>query len=78
MNSPWRILLAFPGGELTLHQYKRDVPDHDMTRKAASLAGGLFKSWEWASDPEIPAIEAHDSPAMILCVRGPAAVDCHL
>jgi hypothetical protein len=73
----YRILLAYPGGEVTLHRYKKPMPIHDVTRKAADLASGLFRSWYWG-DGEIPAIIEMNSNAMILIVSGPSHIDCSL
>lgn len=73
-----RILLQYPGGELTLHQYKVEVPTHQAMRKAAVLATGLFPSWEWSPDGEIAAIEPHDSPCLMLVVGGSRGVECVL
>ena len=73
-----RILLAYPGGELTLHQYRVEVPTHQAMRKAASMATDLFPSWEWASDGDIAAIEPHGSPCLVLIVGGSRGRDCFL
>ncbi len=72
MTTPSRILLAFPGGEVTLFAYKRPPTPEAVFRKAAELASGLFPGWYWADDREVPAIACYDSPAMLLMVSGPA------
>ena len=73
-----RILLAFPGGEITLAAYKSTVPIQQASRRAASLASDLFASWEWSSDGEIPSIEPHNSPCMLLIVDGPSGKEINL
>ena len=73
----YRILLAYPGGEVLLHSYKRAMPIHDVTRKAASIASTLFSSWSWSQDGDIPDIETLTS-AMVLIVSGPSGNECAL
>lgn len=65
-----RILLAYAGGEVTLHQYRVEVPMHQAMRKAASMASDLFTSWDWSPDGEVPAIEPGRGPCMVLIVGG--------
>jgi hypothetical protein len=73
-----RILLQFAGGELTLHQYRIEVPTHQAMKKAAILASGYFRSWDWSPDGEIAAIESHDSDCLMLIVGGKSAQDIFL
>jgi hypothetical protein len=73
----WRILLQYPGGEVTLHEYKKPMPIHDVSRKAVGFAQDLFESWQWANDPDLPAIESNKG-SLILCVVGPRGADCYL
>jgi hypothetical protein len=73
----YRVLLAYPGGELSLFEYKRPVPIQQALSKAASEATTLFKSWQWSKDPETPGIEA-DNGSMILVVQGPSGKECFL
>lgn len=74
-----RLLLAYPGGEVTLFQYKRAVPDHDVGRKMATIASELFPAWGWAEDGEIPAIwDLTDENRAILAVDGPRGKECFL
>lgn len=72
----FRIVLALPGREKTLHTYKRPVDLDLATKKAAQLASLLMPSWHWASD--LPAIEEDGSDDMILIlgdsVKGAEAV----
>jgi hypothetical protein len=68
--TPSRIVLAFPGGEVTLHAYKRAPSIEMVERKAAEIASSVFRSWEWGKDPECPTIEAHGANAMLLLVSG--------
>jgi hypothetical protein len=51
-----KIILQYPGGELTLFKYKRKVPDHLFTQKMAEIASTYFSEWDWAPDGDIPAI----------------------
>jgi hypothetical protein len=75
----WRIVLALPGREKTLHQYKRPVALDLATKKAAELASMLMPSWQWAG--EIPAIEDLTSEDMLLILGdsvAKGAIECTL
>ncbi len=43
--------LIFTGGEVTLKKWRRSMPLETLSREVASLASGLFDSWQWAADP---------------------------
>jgi len=74
----YRLILAYPGGEVTLVTYKSAVPIQQAQRKAASMASDLFVSWDWSLDGEISAIEPHDNPCMLLIVDGPSGKEVYL
>lgn len=70
-----RIVLQYPGGEVTVFAYKRAVPLTTIETKLADVATTLFPSWEWG-DGDIPAIDAGDK--MLIAVTGPSGKACFL
>ena len=70
------ILLVYAGGEVTLHRYKKPMPDQAISHKMSALASVCFQSWEW-EECDFPAIQDLNSGAMILAVR-PQGEECFL
>lgn len=79
MMSAYRMVLAMPGKERTIHQYKRPVDFRLAERKAAELASLLFPSWSWVGDADLQAAEAEDGDmVLILPSDAKGAIECTL
>lgn len=77
--SPWRILLAYPGGEIELHAYRVAVPLDQARRKVMEFLGKMTAGFRECRDSEtgcdIPAWESQDGKSMVLLAAGPSGAD---
>lgn len=74
-----RILLCYPGGEVTLFRYKKPVPAQTASKKLASIASEIFSSWQWLEGNDAMAIEALESQEkMLILVDSPAGKECFI
>lgn len=54
-----KIIFAYPGGEITLKEYKAKMPVHRILAAVEEQANLFFgpNVWSWELDPHVPAVQ---------------------
>lgn len=71
------LILLFNGGQVSLKQWKRAMPDSYLDREMKVIASNLFDEWEWSADGEAGMViepKGQDCLLMMVSNRRPLQV----